>query len=52
MVSAIGAIVAVVTLTLMIVAGFFVYKVYFKGEMRIEEPVQAKNKEAEWIEEE
>lgn len=53
-VSALGAIIACITLALMVVTGFFVYQVYVKGELRIEAPedTASKNKESQWIEEE
>ena len=45
--------VAVITLTLLIVAGYFIYQVYVKGEMRLPEAADAaKDREAQWIDEE
>jgi len=46
-------VVAVITLTLIVVAGYFIYKVYVKGEMRLPEVAdKAKDREAQWIDEE
>lgn len=39
-VSGLGAFIACTTITLLAVAGFFIFKVYFKGEKRIEEPLK------------
>lgn len=49
--SSIGAVISCITITLIVVTAFLIYKVYFVGEMRIEEPVK-EAKDAGWIEEE
>lgn len=52
-VSGLGAVVAVITLTLLTVTGYFIYQVYYKGEMRLPEPAaKAKDREAHYIDEE
>jgi hypothetical protein len=52
-VSGLGAVAAVITLTLLVVAGYFIYQVYYKGEMRLPEPAaKAKDREAQYIDEE
>jgi len=44
--------ISVIALTLLGLTGYFVYKVYFKGEMRLEAPVDEKDKEAQYLDEE
>lgn len=53
MISALGAMIAMCTLTLIVITGYFIYKVYYVGELRMEEPVkEVKDREAVWIDEE
>jgi F0F1-type ATP synthase membrane subunit a len=52
-VSALGALIACITLALFVFTGYIVYQVYVKGVLRIESPEEASpHKESQWIEEE
>lgn len=52
-VSGLGAVISVIMVTLLTVTGYFIYQVYYKGEMRLPEPAaKAKDREAHYIDEE
>jgi hypothetical protein len=51
-ISALGAVAALVTLTLLIVTGYFIYQVYVRGELRLKEQPASSAKNHETIDEE